>query len=99
MPPMEAIQYLAAFLICVGILIYKLPVGVCSKCDHCKAEVAAKAKAQEELAHNVQHRGAGYGAGTRDRYPCADETCSRNPKPPPTHECGHAKCPHSGEVH
>lgn len=59
----------------------------CRDCDHCRrkkqaridARAAAKERA-EQAAHDVDHKGFGYRNGAPDRYRCADDDCTRNPK-------------------
>jgi hypothetical protein len=62
-----------------AVALWAIPDGRgCPQCPHCRQERDARERLQRELAHDIDHKGAGYRPEAPDRYRCTDESCPRN---------------------
>lgn len=70
-------------LVAVGglvVLLWALPAPCrCEKCGFHVNERRLAALQQVETKHDYEHKGPAFRNGDPDRYPCADDTCPRNP--------------------
>lgn len=80
---MDALILAAVVAAGCAVLLWRIPGECrCEKCPFHTNERNMARIAQREAVHDVMHRGPkapGFPAPTKDRWPCNDPECERNP--------------------